>query len=85
MIELTPQQLQAIDASPQPAELVDPRTKKTYMLVGSQTYERIKNLLTKDESLDMRQVAVLVEQAMREEDADDPTLEYYQRQYGKSR
>jgi hypothetical protein len=32
--------------------------------------------------LDMRRVAVLVEQVMREDDADDPTLEFYQRKYG---
>lgn len=32
-----------------------------------------------EDGLDMRQVAVLVEQAMREEDAQDPSLESYQK------
>jgi hypothetical protein len=33
----------------------------------------------------MGQVAVLVERAMREEDENDPTLEFYQRKYGNER
>ena len=62
--------------------LVDPRTKKTYVLVATDVYERLRGVLAEDEGLDMRQVAVLVERAMREDDAGDPTLEFYQRKYG---
>jgi len=83
MIELTEQQLQAVDASLEPPRLIDPRTKKAYVLIGAETYERIKGILVEDEGLDMRQVGILVEQAMREDDADDPTLEFYQQNYGK--
>jgi hypothetical protein len=35
-----------------------------------------------DVDLDMPHVAALVERAMREDDADDPTLAYYQLNYG---
>jgi hypothetical protein len=82
MLELTEQQQQAIDASPD-LWLIDPRTQKTYVLVGADVYERLRNLLAEDEGLDMRQVAVLVEQAMREDDVNDPTLEFYQQKYGR--
>jgi hypothetical protein len=85
MLELTEQQQQAVDASSEPARLIDPRTNKTYVLIGADIYERIKGLLVEDDALDMRQVAILVERAMREDDADDPTLEFYQQKYGKKR
>ena len=82
MLELTEQQQQALDASPEP-RLRDPRTGIAYVLVRADVYERLRALLGEDEGLDMRQVAVLVEQAMREEDANDPTLEFYQQKYGR--
>jgi hypothetical protein len=83
MIELTVQQQQAVDTTPEP-RLIDPRTQKAYVLVGAEVYERIRGLLADDEGPDMRQVAALVEQAMREEDAGDPTLDFYQRTYGRN-
>lgn len=85
MLELTQQQQQALDASPKPPRLLDPRTNKTYVLIGTEAYETmIKGLLlAEEEALDMRQVAALVERAMREDDQADPTLEYYQQKYGK--
>ena len=48
-------------------------------------YERFRGLFSDDEGPDMRQVAALVERAMREEDRDDPTLEFYQQKYGSKR
>jgi hypothetical protein len=83
MIELTEQQQQALDASPEPPRLIDPRTNKTYVLIGADAYERIKGLLVENDGLSMPQVAALVERAMREDDAGDPTLEFYQQKYGK--
>jgi hypothetical protein len=81
MIELTEQQQQAVDASPE-LRLIDPRTKKTYVLIGTDVYERIRGMLEED-GLDMGQVAVLVDRAMREDDTDDPTLTFYQQKYGR--
>jgi hypothetical protein len=82
MIELTEQQQQALDASPEP-RLIDPRTQEAYVLIKADLYERLRGLLAEEEGLDMRQVAALVERAMREDDADDPTLEFYQQKYGR--
>lgn len=82
MIELTEQQQKALDTSPAP-RFVDPRNHKTYVLVGADTYERLEAILAEDVGLDMKQVAVLVDVAMREEDAGDETLEFYQREYGR--
>jgi hypothetical protein len=82
MIELTEQQQKELDASPEP-RLLDPRSKKAYVLVGADIFERIRNLLSGDDGPDMRQVAALVERAMHEDDADDPTLAFYQQKYGR--
>jgi hypothetical protein len=83
MVELTKEQQQAVDAGGEPPQFIDPRTKKTYVLIGAETYERLKGLLGDDDGLNMRQVGILVDRAMREDDADDPTLEFYQQKYGK--
>jgi hypothetical protein len=84
MLELTELQQQAVDTTPGPLRLIDPRTSKAYVLIGAEAYERIKGLLENDEGLNMRQVAILVERAMREDDASDPTLDFYQQKYGKN-
>lgn len=81
MIQLTEEQQRAVDAGE--SRLVDPRTNKAYVLVEAGRYERIQNMLDDEDGLTMRQVAVLVDRAMREDDADDPTLEYYQQKYGR--
>lgn len=41
MIELRPDQLQALDASEQPVTVVDPRTGQTYRLIRQDVYERV--------------------------------------------
>jgi hypothetical protein len=83
MIELTEQQQQALEASVEPLRLIDPRTQKTYVLIGAEVYERLRGLLAMGDRLDMRQVALLVERAMAENDAGDPTLDFYQQRSGK--
>ena len=82
MIELTVQQQKALDQGPQPPRLVDPRTRQTYVLVATERFERLQGLLEESDDLSMRQVAILVEQAMREDDGNDPTLAFYQQMYG---
>ncbi len=82
MIELTEEQLKAVDAEAEP-HLVDPRTKRTFVLVGVERYELLRTLAETDSGLTMTQVATLVERAMRDDDADDPTLGYYQEKYGR--
>ena len=83
MIPWTDEQLNALDADPEP-RFLNPRTQETYVLVESKRYGHLRALLSQDEDLDMNQVAILVERAMREDDASDPTLAYYQQSYGKT-
>jgi hypothetical protein len=80
MIELTLEQAQQLDSHPQPARVVDPRTRRVYLLVAEETYDRLRS---GDEGPDDLQVGLMIEEAMREEDANDPTLAYYQKTYGK--
>ena len=78
MIDLTHEQRQAL-AGEDPPQVRDPETNETYVLVKAKVYERFRQLLEDDsDGLDMRQVGVLIEEAMREDDANDPLLESYQ-------
>src|SRR5205814_1455820 len=71
MIKLTDEQVAAVaQAGQAPLSLVDPRTNVAYVLVRKDIYDDLRAEL--DEGPEMRQVAVLVEQAMREDDANDP-------------
>jgi hypothetical protein len=77
MFELTTEQRQEL-RGPEPARAFDPDTKEEYVLLRADLYQRIKAMFQED-GLIMTQVAVLVEQAMCEDDADDPFLETYQK------
>lgn len=78
MIELNDQQRQVLAASELP-QVLDPATGKTYVLVQTEVYERLKGLL-EDE---LHVTGEMVDRLMEEEDRDDPTLAYYQQQYGR--
>ena len=83
MIALTEQQGQELArATESPPTVIDPVTNTAYVLVRADVYERMRRVI-EDDGLDMREVAVLVERAMREDDAGDPTLDFYQEKYGK--
>ena len=45
MIELTPEQVQALDAPEQPAVAVDPRTGQEYLLIRREIYEKLRSVL----------------------------------------
>jgi hypothetical protein len=76
MFELTPEQRQELGGT-EPARAFDPETKQEYVLVRADVCEHLKAIFDED-GLDLRQGAVLVEQAMHEDDAQDPSLESYQ-------
>lgn len=78
MIELTEQQRQELQATDVP-RILDPGTGKTYVLVPTEVYERLQRLL-EDEP---RVTGEMVDRLMEEEDQDDPTLAFYQQQYGR--
>jgi hypothetical protein len=75
MIELTAEQRREL-GQPEPVA-IDPETKETYVLVRKDLYDRVRHLFD-DAELSKREVAVLVERAMREDDENDPSLELYQ-------
>lgn len=78
MIELTEQQRQQLLAADTP-QVVDPETGKTYILVPTEVYERLKDLLEDEPEV----TGEMVDRLMEEEDRDDPSLEFYQQQYGR--
>jgi hypothetical protein len=45
MIELTPQQQLAIDATEQPPVAVDPRTGQEYLMIRREIYEQVRGIL----------------------------------------
>jgi hypothetical protein len=80
-IELTEEQRRQLEAYPEaPVRLIDAESKREYVLVSAEVYDRLCSLL--DDGLDRRQVGALIEAAMREEDEGDPLLESYQK-YGR--
>jgi hypothetical protein len=78
VIELTEKQRQELSV-PEPLA-IDLQTGETYVLVRSETYQRLKALLALDD-YDPEEGAGYVNEIMGDDDAKDPYLESYQR-YG---
>jgi hypothetical protein len=80
MIELTEGQRQILASVKEtPPTVVDRTTNETYVLVRTAVYERLRRLLQDDDiAFCKRDVAIMAEHAMKEYDANDPTLELYQ-------
>ena len=79
-VTLTPDLARAIaGANGGTVRLKDPTTNEDYVLVRAELYNRIAHLVADDdEGLNMAQVGVLIQQAMREDDENDPLLAGYQ-------
>ena len=45
MIELTPEQTRTLDAPPQPAIAIDPRTGQEYLLIRREVYDKVRLIL----------------------------------------
>ena len=75
---LTTDQLQAIrDNADQPTKLVDPGTKKVYVLVSDEVFERIKPLIA-EEDFDIRDTYAAQFAAMNTPECwDAPGMELY--------
>jgi hypothetical protein len=75
---ITPEQKQAIErAGEAPVRVEDPETNDAYYLVKEDVFDRLRTVF--DDGLDMKQVGILVDAAMREDDVDDPLLDSYQK------
>jgi hypothetical protein len=78
MTELSQDLQRALDAHPEaPPRAIDPRTNKTYVLLASEQYERLKALLDQDDDLSPTYPAQL-ESAMRA-GWDAPEMDDYDR------
>ena len=56
---------------------IDPVTNRTYVLVPREVYDQLRAILEDD--IDMQTVGLLVERAMKEDDANDPYLDSYRK------
>ncbi len=79
MVELTERQRQELTTTDAPTFL-DPATGNTYVLVRTDVYERLKEILQDTP----RVTGEMVDRLMEDEDRDDPTLPFYQQKYGAS-
>jgi hypothetical protein len=75
MIQLTPEQARELRQGA--VAVIDPETKEEYILIRKADFDRVRPLFEEDQP-GKREVAVLVERAMREYDENDPTLHLYQ-------
>jgi hypothetical protein len=75
MIELTENQSQALAASADVPEVLDPRTQARYVLVPTEVFRRLQGLLDND----MPDVGPLINEVMADDDAHNPYLEGYQK------
>jgi hypothetical protein len=79
MIKLTQEQHQVLaQQGPSPVRAIDPITHEEYVLVPVDVYDRLQHLVQEDTGLSRKEEAFLVERAMKEYDANDPSLELYQ-------
>ena len=62
-----------------PVRLVDTTTNQGYVIMRADQYERVKAVFEReDHDFDPREAYPFVDEVMREDDANDPTLESYQ-------
>jgi hypothetical protein len=74
-IELTTEQQQILDAEGGPPDVIDPRTRASYVLVRKEVYERLRALLEDDSSAkDAFQAQI---EAAAAAGWDDPALDVY--------
>ena len=73
MIELTEDQGRELE-SPAPIA-IDPRTKKTYVLVPEAVYRRFRSMLDDE---DILATGEMVDHIMMDDDGNDPSLASYQ-------
>ncbi len=76
MIELTEQQRQVLREG-SPVRVPVPEVGGECVVLRADVYEHLRSVL-EDEGPDMRTVALLIQQNMREDDEGDPLLETYQ-------
>jgi hypothetical protein len=75
-IQLSEDQGKALDSEVEvPPRVVDPRTNRTYVLVPTEQYDRMRALL--EEELDIRGAYPLMDAVASKEGWDDPSMDIY--------
>jgi hypothetical protein len=76
-IELTAQQLQALDERDEyPARVVNPRTHETFVLIHAEMYERVGALLEEEDEIpSVREMYPLISQVLDTEEEDNSSRE----------
>ena len=76
MIELTEQQQLALDTEPSPARVIDPRTRKAYVLVDADQFEKVSDLLAPG-PLTERERQTILQGVWNKANWDDPRMDAY--------
>ena len=71
VIELTPEQSQAVAAGVEAVVLVDPRTNRIYRLIGDELFRKVQGLLYDDLAWTPEEAALLAGQAFAQLDDTD--------------
>lgn len=61
-----------------PLRVVDAATNVNYVILRADQYEKVRTVFEREEDFDPREAYPFIDEAMREDDANDPTLESYQ-------
>jgi hypothetical protein len=77
MIELTEEQRQNV-LQGQPVRVAASELGTDCVVLRADVYDQLRSFLEDDNEPDMRTVALLIEQNMHADDANDPLLESYQ-------
>jgi hypothetical protein len=62
-----------------PLHVVDATTNVNYVILRADQYEKVRTVFEWERDFDPRDAYPFVDEAMREDDANDPSLESYQR------
>lgn len=77
MIDLTPEQAQALRNEEIPKQVRDPETNTTYVLVPSEMFDRVKVLLEEDDDRFVRDLYPPTMEVFGREGWDDPAMDVY--------
>ena len=78
MIELTDELRKAIDEHPdEPVRLVDIQTRRAYVLVNAEAFDRLKGLCYEDGNFEVSEAYPLMDKVLAESGWDDPAMDVY--------
>jgi hypothetical protein len=79
MIELTEAQRQALAVTAEPWRVLDPQTRRAYVLVPAEMYEGLKALLSDDSDWTEEELRLLLARSAEGNGWDEPGMDAYDR------